>query len=140
MAEEKTDAKPAEIIQGKPAEAKSPEPVGTVGQSTPPAGTKTAPQGNPLMDMLPMLIGMMIIFYLLMIRPENKRRKQQQDMLGAMKKNDKVVLAASGISGIVRDIDGDEITVLIDAKKDVCVKVRKEFIGAVAATEDKEKK
>lgn len=138
MAEEKTDTKPAEITQGKPADAKTVETLGTASQPVPPAGAK-ASQGNPLMDMLPMLIGMMIIFYLLMIRPENKRRKQQQDMLGAMKKNDKVVLAASGISGIVRDIDGDEITVLIDPKKDVCVKVRKEFIGAVAATPEEKK-
>lgn len=139
MAEATTPA-PAENAAptiNKPAE-------GTASQQVPPKSAQPVPQGqgqgeSPLSGMLPMLIGMVLIFYFLMIRPENKRRKQQQEMLSAMKKNDKVILASSGIMGVVKDIDTDEVTVLIDPKNNTSVKVRKEFITVVEDKKEEKK-
>lgn len=86
------------------------------------------------------VVGFLAMLYFLMIRPENKRRKEQQDMLGGMKKNDRVVLASSGIYGFVREIDGDEVVVQIDPKNNTCVRVRKEYIGAIVSDKKEEKK
>ena len=47
-----------------------------------------------------------------------------------MKKGDKVVLTI-GIYGNVADIEGDDVTLVIDPKKDVRIKVRKEAIGSI---------
>ena len=126
------------ITQGKPGDSKTTETV-----SVPISSSKTTPlpqQGNGLQESLFYILPMIIIFYLLMIRPEKKRREQQLALLSAIKKNDKVVLAAIGIYGTVADIDGEDVTLIIDPKKDVRIKVRKDAIGGVVNPEEKEKK
>lgn len=145
MAEEKKEsAAPATpgsdtpvITQGKPGETKTVETVGV------PSTNKTIPAQPQPFDFqgtVMMVLPMIIIFYFLMIRPEKKRREVQLAVLSAIKKNDKVVLAAIGIYGTVADIDGEEVTLIIDPKKDVRIKVRKDAIGGVVNPEEKEKK
>ncbi len=145
MAEEKKESAPATpgsdtpvITQGKPSDSKTTETVGV-----PISTNKTTPlpqQGFDLQGTVMMVLPMIIIFYFLMIRPEKKRREEQLAVLSAIKKNDKVVLAAIGIYGTVADIDGEEVTLIIDPKKDVRIKVRKDAIGGVVNPEEKDKK
>lgn len=55
--------------------------------------------GNPLTMLVPIL-GMLAIFYLLLIRPQQKRQKETQKMIESLKKGDRVV-TASGLYGTV---------------------------------------
>lgn len=59
------------------------------------------PEGgaNPLSMLIPIL-GMLAIFYLLLIRPQQKRQKETQKMIDALKKGDRVV-TSSGMFGTV---------------------------------------
>lgn len=61
-------------------------------------------------------------FYLLLIRPNQRQEKQRKSMLGALKKNDRV-LTSAGIYGTVVGIDdaSDKVTVRIDDDKGVKV-------------------
>ncbi len=56
--------------------------------------------------MLP--IGMIVIFYFLLIRPQNNRMKKHRAMLAAMKKGDKVV-TQGGIIGRIFSLNDEEI-------------------------------
>ena len=69
------------------------------------------PEGgaNPLSMLVP-VVGMLAIFYLLLIRPQQKRQKETQKMIDAIKKGDRVV-TSSGIYGSVVGVK-DNIVVL----------------------------
>jgi preprotein translocase subunit YajC len=66
---------------------------------------------NPLSMLLPIL-GMLAIFYFLLIRPQQKRQKETQKMIGALKNGDKVVTSA-GMYGTIAGIKDDVIIVKI---------------------------
>ena len=88
--------------------------------------------GGP-MDMLVQflpLVGLVVLFYFLMIRPQQRRMKAHQEMLGGLKRGDSVVLS-SGVHGkIVRVEDAD---VGVEIATGVTVKVRKAMISEVLA-------
>jgi preprotein translocase subunit YajC len=72
-----------------------------------------APAGGGGMDMFSILImplGMLAIFYFLLIRPQNNRLKKHRAMLAALRKGDPVV-TQGGIIGKVFKLADDEITV-----------------------------
>jgi preprotein translocase subunit YajC len=80
-----------------------------------------------LIQFLP-LVGLVILFYFLMIRPQQRRMKSHQTMLAALKRGDAVVLS-SGVHGkIVRVEDAD---VGVEIATGVTVKVRKAMISEV---------
>ncbi len=78
-------------------------------QTAPAAG---AAAGDPMGGMLGTLllpIGMIVIFYFLLIRPQNQRMKKHRAMLEALKKGDTVV-TQGGIIGRIFKIGADEVT------------------------------
>jgi preprotein translocase subunit YajC len=89
-----------------------------------------APTGGPqdmLIQFLP-LIGLVILFYFLMIRPQQRRLKQHQTMLAGLKRNDVVVLSSGMIGKIVRVEDKE---VGVEVATGVTVKVVKGMISEV---------
>jgi len=56
------------------------------------------------------LIGFMVIFYFLILRPQQKRTKEHRNLLGALQKGDEVV-TSGGIVGKVAKVT-DEFVVL----------------------------
>ncbi len=57
-------------------------------------------QGEAIMRMVPFYIGLAVLFYLFMIRPQQKKAKEHQELLKQVKAGDKVV-TTSGIIGTV---------------------------------------
>ncbi len=80
-------------------------------QAAPAAGDAAAadPMGGMLGTLL-LPIGMIAIFYFLLIRPQNNRMKKHKEMLGQLKKGDTVV-TQGGIIGKVSKIADDEVTI-----------------------------
>jgi preprotein translocase subunit YajC len=76
---------------------------------------------NPLSTLLP-LLPIPILFYFLMIRPKQVEDKKRQEMIGALKKNDKVMTAA-GIYGTVVSVDQDHDRVVLRVDDDRGVKL-----------------
>jgi preprotein translocase subunit YajC len=66
---------------------------------------------SPVGMLLP-IVGMLLIFYFLMIRPQQKRQKEVQKMLSAIKKGDRVV-TASGLYGTVSGVKDDVLVIQI---------------------------
>jgi preprotein translocase subunit YajC len=94
------------------------------------AQTAGAAGGGPadmLIQFLP-LIGLIVLFYFLMIRPQQKRMKQHAQMIANLKRNDTVVLN-SGIIGKVVRVEEKEIG--LEIAQGVTVKVVKGMIAEV---------
>ncbi|WP_372786828.1 preprotein translocase subunit YajC [Phenylobacterium sp.] len=82
-----------------------------------------------LMQFLP-LVGLVVLFYFLMIRPQQRRMKAHQTTLAGLKRGDMVVLS-SGVHGKVVRVE--EADVGVEIATGVTVKVRKGMITEVQA-------
>ncbi|NDC62640.1 MAG: preprotein translocase subunit YajC [Planctomycetia bacterium] len=92
------------------------------------------PQPGPLellLTYLPMAL-IVAVAWLLLYRPERERMKRQQDMLGALKKNDRVV-TTSGIYGTVANVDrdADRVALRVDDSGNVKITVTLSSIAKV---------
>ena len=80
------------------------------------------------------IIFVMVIFYFLLIRPQQKRAKQHKEMLGALRRGDKII-TSGGITGMVtKAVDGQD-TVEVEIAKDVKVNVMRSMIADKPVTE-----
>ena len=67
-----------------------------------------------------MILVLVIMFYLLLIRPQQKRFQAHKEMVGAMKKGDKISTAGGLIGKVDKIIDDKEV--MIDLGNDIKVK------------------
>lgn len=88
-----------------------------------------AQQGNPLIGFLPLVL-ILVIMYFLMIRPQAKKQKEHRDMLQKLEKGDKV-LTAGGIIGTIAGIKEKENTVLVKISDSVKIEVSRNSIAQV---------
>lgn len=58
--------------------------------------------GNPIVGFIPILL-VMVIFYMLILRPQQRRHKQHQAMLTDLKRGDRV-LTNGGIFATIQDV------------------------------------
>jgi len=84
--------------------------------------------GSGLEAMLPLIL-IFVVFYFLLIRPQQKKMKQHKEMLGAMRRGDKVV-TGGGIMGTIIKVDSDD-EVTVEIAKDVKVKVQRSLVSGV---------
>lgn len=64
-----------------------------------------AAQDNPVMQFLPLIV-LIVVFYLLILRPQQKRAKEQKSMLDALQKGDEIV-TIGGVLGKVSKVSDD---------------------------------
>ena len=74
------------------------------------------------------LIGFLVIFYLMIWRPQAKRAKEHKNLLGGLQKGDEVV-TSGGIAGTVTDIGDNFVT--LEVADNVRVRVQKAAVGNV---------
>jgi preprotein translocase subunit YajC len=74
------------------------------------------------------LVGFLVIFYLMIWRPQAKRAKEQKTLLGSLQKGDEVV-TTGGIAGKITKVSDD--FVVLEVSDTVEMKFQK---GAIAAT------
>ena len=73
------------------------------------------------------LILMFVIFYFLLIRPQQKKAKEHRNMLGNLRKGDRVI-TSGGIHGVIVSID--ETTVVLEVADKIKLKISRGNIGA----------
>jgi preprotein translocase subunit YajC len=82
-----------------------------------------------LMQILPLIL-IFVVFYFLLIRPQQKRQKEHREMLGKLKRGDRVLTAGGIIATVTRVKDGaDEVEVEI--APNVRVSVLRSTIGDI---------
>ena len=90
--------------------------------------TTSANAGPPLWTNLPLIIGMVAIFYFLLIRPQMKQQKEHREKIESVKKGDQVVTAGGLVGKVVKV---DDTYADIELAKDVRVKALKATIGDI---------
>lgn len=79
-----------------------------------------------------LLVGIMVVFYFFMIRPQMKRQKEARKFRDSIKKGDSVI-TLGGVYAKVVEVKEDDI-VIIEIADNVNVKVHKSAINADAAS------
>jgi len=98
-----------------------------------PAAGRPPGCGDP--SSLVLMLGMLVVFYFLLIRPQQKKAKAHKAMVESLKRGDNVILH-SGIYGKIAQIDGNVISVEI--AKNTTVKVLRGYVlGQVTAETEK---
>ena len=77
------------------------------------AGEGTAPTGGSLIGSFIPFIAIILIFYLLIIRPQSKKRKETEKMLASIKKGDKIV-TIGGVYGTVQNVKDTTVIIKVD--------------------------
>jgi preprotein translocase subunit YajC len=86
-----------------------------------------AAQTDPLMSFLPLIL-IIVIFYFLLIRPQTKRQKEHRQMIEALGSGDEVV-TGGGLLGRIKEVGEQYVTV--EFSDNVTMKVQKNTISAV---------
>ena len=86
-----------------------------------------SPAGDPLASMI-LPIGLIVLFYFFLIRPQSKRHKQHKEMVAALQKGEEVV-TTGGLLGKITSVGENFIT--LEISRDVSIHVQKNSVQAV---------
>ena len=75
------------------------------------------------------LILIFVVFYFLLIRPQQKKAKQHREMLGSIRRGDKIV-TGGGIEGTVTKVIDDSV-VQVEIAEGIRVRVQRGMVAAV---------
>ncbi|MCC6620268.1 MAG: preprotein translocase subunit YajC [Deltaproteobacteria bacterium] len=82
------------------------------------------------------MLGMLVLFYFLLIRPQQKKMKQHKTMVDSLKRGDSVI-TSGGIFGRITAVEGNILTVEI--AKGTAIRILKSSVGGIANPETEEK-
>ena len=74
-----------------------------------------------------LMIGLLVLMWILMMRPQRKKAKEEQKFREGLKKGDRVVFSG-GIYGKVHSVDGELPTVEVEVSNGVILTVEKSMI------------
>lgn len=89
-----------------------------------------APMGCGGPEQILFMVGMLVVFYFVLIRPQQKRMKQHKALVEGLKRGDSVV-TSSGIYGRISAVEGSVLT--LEIAKGVDIKILKSHVGGVAS-------
>ena len=85
--------------------------------------------GGGFLGLLPFVL-IIVIFYLLLIRPQAKRQRETQKMLQSVKKGDHIV-TTGGIHGQVVGVKGNNTVLIVKISDNVKVDLDRSSIGRI---------
>lgn len=92
-----------------------------------------AQEGGALFFSLAPFVLIFVVFYFLLILPQQRKQKQHREMLGKLKKGDKIITSA-GIWGSITRLEKDTVTVHVD--DNTKVKIQRENIARLRTDEE----
>ena len=90
-------------------------------------GGAAAAQGDPITALL-FPIGLLVLFYFFLIRPQSKRAKEQKEMVAALNKGDEI-LTQGGILGKITKVSESFIT--LEISENVTITIQKSAAGTL---------
>jgi preprotein translocase subunit YajC len=81
------------------------------------------------------IVGLFVLFWLLLIRPQRRRQRAQQEMISNLRVGDEIV-TAGGLYGDVIELAQDEV--LVEIAEGVEVRVARRAVAGVMPDEDEE--
>lgn len=101
-----------------------------------------AQAGDPtggLMSLAPLIL-IFVVFYFILIRPQQRKAKEHREMLGQLKRGDRIVTGGGMLATVIRVTpESDEVVVEISKNPQVRVTVAKGTIASVMREETEAK-
>jgi preprotein translocase subunit YajC len=94
------------------------------------AGAAPAGLDSQIMSFAPLVL-IFVVFYFLLIRPQQKRAKQHKEMLGAIRRGDRVVTNGGIIGTVNKVVNNDEI--ILEIADGIKVRALRSGIASVVA-------
>lgn len=91
------------------------------------AAPASASAPDPLASLL-LPIGLVVLFYFFLIRPQSKRQKEQRKMVAELQKGEEV-LTSGGILGKITNLNDNFIT--LEIAKDVSLKIQRSAVQTI---------
>jgi preprotein translocase subunit YajC len=91
------------------------------------AGGEAAGPGA-LQAFLPIIL-IFVVFYFLLIRPQQKKMKQHKEMLGAIRRGDKIVTGGGIVGTVTKVIDDAEV--MVEISEGIKVRVHRSLVSSV---------
>mgnify|MGYP001139542507 CR=1 FL=1 len=91
------------------------------------AGAAAAQQPDPLASLL-LPIGLVVLFYFFLIRPQSKRQKEHRQMVSELQKGEEVI-TSGGILGKITAINDDFIT--LEIAKETTMVIQRSAVQSV---------
>lgn len=107
-----------------------------------PALAQTGAEPSGLEMFLPLIL-IFVVFYFLLIRPQQKKAKNHREMVGNLRRGDRIVTGGGILGSVSKVIDDGEV--LVEISENVRVRVARATIANVlskpepAANDDKKK-
>jgi preprotein translocase subunit YajC len=98
---------------------------------------QAAPGGNPLLQLLPLLL-LFGVFYLLIFLPMQRQRRNTQKMLAALE-NGQTVLTSGGIVGTIYAIQEDDTLILKVKPDNIRIQVARSSVSSVVTAGETKK-
>lgn len=94
------------------------------------AGAAPGGLDSQIMSFAPLVL-IFVVFYFLLIRPQQKRMKQHKEMLGAIRRGDRVVTNGGIIGTVNKVVNNDEI--ILEIADGIKVRALRSGIASVVA-------
>ncbi len=91
------------------------------------AGAAATQQPDVLASLL-LPIGLVVLFYFFLIRPQSKRQKEHKKMVNDLQKGEEV-LTSGGILGKIIQVNDDFVT--LEIAKDIAIKIQKAGVQTI---------
>jgi len=91
------------------------------------AGPAAAGQADPLMSLI-LPLGLVVLFYFFLIRPQSKRQKEHRQMVSDLQKGEEVI-TTGGILGKITNVTDDFVT--LEISKDVSFNLQKSAVQTI---------
>ena len=85
-----------------------------------------------------LMVGIFIIFYFFLIRPNQKKEKERRNMQSSLKRGDKILTVGGLYGAVVKAKEGDE-RISIEISEGVKIDTERRFISEIFQTKDKKK-
>jgi preprotein translocase subunit YajC len=83
-----------------------------------------------------LLVALLVLLWVLLIRPQRSRQRQQQELLGSVEPGDEI-LTVGGIYGIVQEID-EEDDLVVEIADGIHVRIARRAVAGVVKPEDED--
>ena len=90
---------------------------------------------QPGMDLWLIMLVPLVIFFFWMMRSQKKREQKRKDMIGSLKKGDKVV-TIGGIHGEITRLNDREVTLIVDKSKGIELRLLRTAIASPAGAKE----
>ncbi|VAW51730.1 Protein translocase subunit YajC [hydrothermal vent metagenome] len=91
------------------------------------AGAAASQQPDPIASLL-LPVGLVVLFYFFLIRPQSKRQKEHKQMVSDLQKGEEII-TSGGILGKITKVNDDFVT--LEIANDVSIKVQKAAIQTI---------